>query len=136
MKDIHFETNLDPLKDGMVSTRKDLDRLSRHAVIIGTNGRYRKVSMKEAGSIMESMQGCSATMLVGEENFAVVYNVEKTFRMDGNIFLVGSFLVMKMEGQRMFPLSDRDLGRLFMILAGKMEEFRNGDEVFDALRIE
>ena len=43
---------------------------------------------------------------------------------------------MKMEGQRMFPLSDRDLGRLFMILAGKMEEFRNGDEVFDALRIE
>ena len=78
----------------------------------------------------------SATMLVGEENFAVVYNVEKTFRMDGNIFLVGSFLVMKMEGQRMFPLSDRDLGRLFLILAGKMEEFRNGDEVFDALRIE
>lgn len=68
--------------------------------------------------------------------FAVVYNVEKTFRMDGNIFLVGSFLVMKMEGQRMFPLSDLDLGRLFMILAGKMEEFRNGDEVFDALRIE
>ena len=136
MKDIHFETNLDPLKDGMASTREDLDRLSRHAVIIGTNGRYRKVSMKEAGSIMESMQGCSATMLVGEENFAVVYNVEKTFRMDGNIFLVGSFLVMKMEGQRMFPLSDRDLGRLFMILAGKMEEFRNGDEVFDALRIE
>ena len=59
MKDIHFETNLDPLKDGMVSTREDLDRLSRHAVIIGTNGRYRKVSMKEAGSIMESMQEIS-----------------------------------------------------------------------------
>ena len=135
MRDIHFESNLDPLKDGMVSVREDLDRLSRHAVVIGTNGRYRKVSMKEAGSIIESMQGCSATMLVGEENFAVVYNVEKTFQMDGNIFLVGSFLVMKMEGQRMFPLSDRDLGKLFVILAGRMEEFRNGDEVFDALRI-
>jgi PHD/YefM family antitoxin component YafN of YafNO toxin-antitoxin module len=136
MNGIHFEENLSPLKDGIVSQKEDIDQMSRHAVLIGTNGRYRLLSMKEAENILESMKDCSATMFLNDGNYALIYNTEKTFYVDGTRFLAGSFLVLKMEGQRMVPISDREIGRLFVILAGRMEELRAGGEVFDALEID
>ncbi|MDY6333450.1 MAG: hypothetical protein SPL56_01465 [Lachnospiraceae bacterium] len=136
MNGIYFEENLNPLKDGIISQKEDIDQVSRHAVLVGTNGRYRLLSMKEVENILESMKGCSATMFLDDGNYALIYNTEKTFYVDGSRFLAGSFLVLKMEGQRMFPISDREIGRLFMILAGRMEELRSGEEVFDALEID
>lgn len=136
MNGIHFEENLSPLKDGIISQKEDIDQVSRHAVLIGTNGRYRLVPMKEAVNILESMKSCSATMFLDEGNYALIYNTEKTFYVDGTRFLAGSFLVLKMEEQQLFPISDREIGRLFMILAGRMEELRSGEEVFDALEVD
>ena len=110
--------------------------MSRHAALIGTNGRYRLISMKEVEYILGSMKDNSAMMYLDKDNYVLIYNKEKTFCVDGTRFLAGSFLVMKIVGQQMLPIPDREIGKLFMILAGRMEELRTGGEVFDALEID
>ncbi|MCI1305303.1 MAG: hypothetical protein LKG40_03660 [Lachnospiraceae bacterium] len=136
MSSIHFEENLNPLKDGIISQEENIDQMSRHAALIGTNGRYRLISMKEVEYILGSMKDNSAMMYLDKDNYVLIYNKEKTFCVEGTRFLAGSFLVMKIVGQQMLPIPDREIGKLFMILAGRMEELRAGGEVFDALEID
>jgi len=134
MSNVNFESDLNPLKDGLKIQRGEMDMVSRHAVVMGTNGRYRLVGMKEARNILESLRDCAETMFL-DDDYMIFYNADKVFRVDGGVFLAGSFLVTKLEGQKIAPLTDREIGRLFSLLSGRMEQFRAGDEVFDALEI-
>lgn len=39
MSDVNFESDLNPLEDGLKKQRDEMDMVSRHAVVMGTNGR-------------------------------------------------------------------------------------------------
>ena len=54
MEQITIDIQLDPIKDGIKVPETDVSRPDAHAVILGTNGKIRQISMKEAEHILDS----------------------------------------------------------------------------------
>ena len=53
MEQITIDIQLDPMKDGIKVPETDVSRPDAHAVILGTNGKIRQISMKEAETILD-----------------------------------------------------------------------------------
>ena len=53
MEQITIDIQLDPIKDGIKVPETDVSRPDAHAVILGTNGKIRQISMKEAETILD-----------------------------------------------------------------------------------
>ena len=60
MEQITIDIQLDPMKDGIKVPETDVSRPDAHAVILGTNGKIRQISMKEAETILDQMATCEA----------------------------------------------------------------------------
>ena len=74
MEQITIDIQLDPVKDGIKVPETDLSRPDAHAVILGTNGKIRQISMKEAETILDQMATCGAGTHLGQSDYIAVYN--------------------------------------------------------------
>ena len=67
MEQITIDIQLDPMKDGIKVPETDLSRPDAHAVILGTNGKIRQISMKEAETILDQMATCGLELILDSQ---------------------------------------------------------------------
>ena len=93
MEQITIDIQLDPMKDGIKVPETDVSRPDAHAVILGTNGKIRQISMKEARHILDQMADCGAGFIFGKSDYIAIYNQDKIFVADEEEYLVGLSLI-------------------------------------------
>lgn len=124
---------LNPLTDGFVENDKDMVRADGHALIIATNGAFRLTDMMEAKHIIEGLGTRGGSIILGDDDFIVLFNDDKAFDLAEGRFFVGSMLVMKISEDRLLPLSDEEIVTAQEMLDGRMATFVSGDQQFSAL---
>lgn len=124
---------LNPLTDGFVENDKDMVRADGSALIIATNGAFRLTDMMEAKHIIEGLGTRGGSIILGDDDFIVLFNDYKAFDLAEGRFFVGSMLVMKISEDRLLPLSDDEIVTAQEMLDGRMATFVSGDQQFSAL---
>lgn len=126
---------LNPLTDGFVENENDKDmvRADGPALIIATNGALRLTDMMEAKHIIEGLGTRGGSIILGDDDFIVLFNDDKAFDLAEGRFFVGSMLVMKISEDRLLPLSDDEIVTAQEMLDGRMATFVSGDQQFSAL---
>ena len=126
---------LNPLTDGFVENENDkaMVRADGHALIIATDGAFRLTDMMEAKHIIEGLGTRGGSIILGDDDFIVLFNDDKAFDLAEGRFFVGSMLVMKISEDRLLPLSDDEIVTAQEMLDGRMATFVSGDQQFSAL---
>ena len=126
---------LNPLTDGFVENENDKDmvRADGPALIIATNGALRLTDMMEAKHIIEGLGTRGGSIILGDDDFIVLFNDDKAFDLAEGRFFVGSMLVMKIGEDRLLPLSDDEIVTAQEMLDERMATFVSGDHQFSAL---
>ena len=124
---------LNPLTGGFVENDKDMVRADGSALIIATNGALRLTDMMEAKHIIEGLGTRGGSIILGDDDFIVLFNDDKAFDLEEGRFFVGSMLVMKISEDRLLPLSDDEIVTAQEMLDGRMATFVSGDQQFSAL---
>ena len=124
---------LNPLTDGFVENDKDMVRADGSARIIATNGAFRLTDMMEAKHIIEGLGTRGGSIILGDDDFIVLFNDDKAFDLAEGRFFAGSMLVMKISEDRLLPLSDDEIVTAQEMLDGRMATFVSGDQQFSAL---
>ena len=124
---------LNPLTDGFVENDKDMVRADGSALIIATNGAFRLTDMMEAKHIIEGLGTRGGSIILGDDDFIVLFNDDKAFDLEEGRFFVGSMLVMKISEERLLPLSDDEIVTAQEMLDKRMATFVSGDQQFSAL---
>lgn len=126
---------LNPLTDGFVENENDKDmvRADGSALIIATNGALRLTDMMEAKHIIEGLGTRGGSIILGDDDFIVLFNDDKAFDLAEGRFFVGSMLVMKISEDRLLLLSDEEIVTAQEMLDGRMATFVSGDQQFSAL---
>ncbi len=124
---------LNPLTDGFVENDKDMVRADGHALIIATNGALRLTDMMEVKRIIEGLGTRDGSIILGDDDFIVLFNDDKAFDLAEGRFFVGSMLVMKISEDRLLPLSDDEIVTAQEMLDGRMATFVSEDQQFSAL---
>ena len=124
---------LNPLTDGFVENDKDMVRADGPALIIATNGALRLTDMMEAKHIIEGLGTRGGSIILGDDDFIVLFNDDKAFDLAEGRFFVGSMLVMKISEDRLLPLSDDEIVTAQEMLDERMATFVSGDQQFSAL---
>ena len=136
MKEIDIIIQLDPLTDGVVMTKKeDMGREDKHALIIGTNGKYRLVSLQEAKEILYSLKDESASFILGSSDYLVIYNAGKAVSINEADYLVGSMLVMRMQEDKLCMMSNEEIAQVQELIGNRMETMISDDQTFSALEL-
>lgn len=126
---------LNPLTDGFVENENDkaMVRADGHVLIIATDGAFRLTDMMEAKHIIEGLGTRGGSIILGDDDFIVLFNDDKAFDLEEGRFFVGSMLVMKISEDRLLPLSDDEIVTAQEMLDGRMATFVSGDQQFSAL---
>ena len=136
MKEIDIIIQLDPLTDGVVMTKKeDMGREDKHALIIGTNGKYRLVSLQEAKEILYSLKDESASFILGSSDYLVIYNAGKAVSINEADYLVGSMLVMRMQEDQLCMMTNEEIAQVQDLIGNRMETMVSDGQTFSALEL-
>ena len=136
MKEIDIRIQLNPLTDGVVMTKKeDMGREDKHALIIGTNGKYRLVSLQEAKEILYSLKDESASFILGSSDYIVIYNAGKAVSINEADYLVGSMLVMRMQEDKLCMMSNEEIAQVQDLIGNRMETMVSDGQTFSALEL-
>ena len=136
MKEIDIRIQLNPLTDGVVMTKKeDMGREDKHALIIGTNGKYRLVSLQEAKEILYSLKDESASFILGSSDYIVIYNAGKAVSINDADYLVGSMLVMRMQEDELCMMSNEEIAQVQELIGNRMETMVSDGQTFSALEL-
>ena len=136
MKEIDIIIQLDPLTDGVVMTKKnDMESEDKHALIIGTNGKYRLISLQEAKEILYSLKDESASFILGSSDYLVIYNADKAVSINEADYLVGSMLVMRMQEDKLCMMSNEEIAQVQELIGNRMETMVSDGQTFSALEL-
>ena len=136
MKEIDIRIQLNPLTDGVVMTKKeDMGREDKHALIIGTNGKYRLVSLQEAKEILYSLKDESASFILGSSDYLVIYNAGKAVSINEADYLVGSMLVMRMQEDQLCMMTNEEIAQVQDLIGNRMETMVSDGQTFSALEL-
>ena len=136
MEQITIDIQLDPVKDGIRFPETDIYRPDAHAVILGTNGKIRQISMKEAERILGELSEYGSGFSFGNDEYIAVFNADKMFDADGEYYLVGSVLVFKKDGNYLKPIPDNEIGDLLEAAMGRIDTLQSGETSFSAMRVD
>ncbi|SCY10941.1 hypothetical protein [Butyrivibrio sp. INlla14] len=137
MKELCISIELDPVKDGISFGSAEVTRPDAHAVIIGTNGQVKQISMSEAVGVINALDKCGSAFTLGSSDYSVIYNKTKVFMADLQDYLVGSVLIMHYDPDNgsLSPVYDMEIGELMELFEAQLDTLRSGDVSFAALRI-
>ena len=136
MKEIDIRIQLNPLTDGVVMTKKeDMGREDKHALIIGTNGKYRLVLLQEAKEILYSLKDESASFILGSSDYLVIYNAGKAVSINEADYLVGSMLVMRMQEDQLCMMTNEEIAQVQDLIGNRMETMVSDGQTFSALEL-
>jgi hypothetical protein len=112
-----------------------MGREDKHALIIGTNGKYRLVSLQEAKEILYSLKDESASFILGSSDYLVIYNAGKAVSINEADYLVGSMLVMRMQEDKLCMMSNEEIAQVQELIGNRMETMISDDQTFSALEL-
>ncbi len=137
MNDKIIDIKLDPLTDGLCSKSVDnIDFQNNQALIIGTNRDYRMANMTEIVNIIDSFKGNMSTLSLYDSDYLIIYNNKKTFSTIEGSFFVGSFIVTRINGNMIFPISSDEIDTIMDLIEDHMVEMNNGNQKFSALEVD
>ena len=135
MDQITIDIQLNPITDGIKVPETEVSRPDAHAVILGTNGKIRQISMKEAEHMLDQMANCGAGANLGKSDYIAVYNKDKIFKAEGEDYLDGSVLIFQRAGNVLKAIPDDEIGDLLEVAMAQMDTLKAGDACFSALRV-
>ena len=97
MKTIEISIRLDPVEDGIRRMPKEEKMEGKHALVIGTNGKYRVIEEEETISLIDRLLGNLRIDYMGKSAFLVVYNASKVIVTGEGEYIAGSVLVIKAD---------------------------------------
>lgn len=109
MQTIEISIQLDPTMDGISWVPKKVKLEGKHALIIGTNGKYRVIEEDEAISIIDKLSGNCRSDYMGKSTFLVVFNANKVIKTGGAQFIAGSVLIIKAGKNGIAFLDDEEI---------------------------
>lgn len=93
--------------EGMINVRAiNLDNVG--ALVIGTNREARKTDLEETVDILENLQDHMDCEMIGKTNFAAFFPKGREVDVQGDKFLVGSMIVLKVTEYGLEPLEEND----------------------------
>lgn len=128
-----FDITLNPVTDGIV-LGVDTD-VMEHAFIIGTNGEKRFADIEEVERIVDELGSNMGSFFIGEAKYMVLFNIDKTFKIQNGRCLVGSVLVMAYEGDRLGSIPDEDIDVVMDLLESRRVTVVDGSQKFSAFEI-
>lgn len=128
-----FDITLNPVTDGIL-VGDDTD-VMEHAFIFGTNGEKRFADIEEVKRIIEELEPNVGSFLLGGAMYMVIFNMDKTFKVQNGRCLVGSVLVMAYEGDRLGSIPDEDIDVVMDLLESRRVTVVDGSQKFSAFEI-
>ncbi len=95
MKVLEIDIKLDPVNDGARLLETEAIHKDEGALVIATNGKFKKVTPEEADDILEKLSGYTESEFMGGSPYIVIVNKDKTFSYHGGRYFIGTALVMK-----------------------------------------
>ena len=137
MNEAKIEIKLNPMTDGIVQTicTDKAKRQDRHALVIATNGDMKQISLQEATKILDGLKDCSGSIIIGDSDYIVIFNDDKAFDTQEGRYFVGSMLVMRIDGDRLVPLTEEEIQTVKKLLDEHMADMVSGDLSFSALEL-
>ena len=138
MNEVKIEINLNPLTDGIVQTTcadETAERQERHALVIATNGDMKPISLQEVKAILDGLNGCSGSVMLGDMDYIAIFNDDKAFDTEDGRYFVGSMLIMRIDGDRLVPLTEEEIQTARGLLSERMRDMIAGDLRFSALEL-
>ena len=128
--------NLDPLKDGITGTVDKAESTAGRYVIVGTNFDHRVISEKVFQAYIDEMNKREILGCIIIENYMLFYDSTKLVNVDGENYLVGSFLLVKLAetGDSAYLwLSEDDIEEAKEDISGHFAELIINGERYEAL---
>ena len=137
MNDVKIEIKLNPLTDGIVQTIciDKAERQDQRALVIATNGDMKQISLQEAMKILDGLKDCSGSIIIGDSDYIVIFNDDKAFDTQEGRYFVGSMLIMRIDGDRLVPLTEEEIQTARGLLSEHMRDMTAGDLRFSALEL-
>ena len=137
MNDVKIEIKLNPLTDGIVQTIciDKAERQDQRALVIATNGDMKQISLQEAMKILDGLKDCSGSIIIGDSDYIVIFNDDKAFDTQEGRYFVGSMLIMRIDGDRLVPLTEEEIQTARGLLSERMRDMTAGDLRFSALEL-
>ena len=137
MNDVKIEIKLNPLTDGIVQTIciDKAERQDQRALVIATNGDMKQISLQEAMKILDGLKDCSGSIIIGDSDYIVIFNDDKAFDTQEGRYFVGSMLIMRIDGDRLVPLTEEEIQTARGLLSERMRDMIAGDLRFSALEL-
>ncbi len=130
-----IDIKLNPVTDGFVEENFQDEGGGYYAFIIATNGEKRFADKHEAEEIIKALKGRVGVRLIGDAEYAVVFNKDKTFDTMAGRYFVGSMLVIRYDGEDFGLIPEEDLDYVVDLLEERMATMVDGEQRFSALEI-
>lgn len=137
-ENLTIRIELDPVNDGVINAgaaKTEVCREDRHALVIATNGEMKLISHGEAQRYMTDLQEKSASKVLGEMKYMLVYNADKTICVEGGDYLVGSALIMRISGCDFVTMTEEEISEAQQYFEEHLGILKAGDMRFSALEI-
>lgn len=133
-KELEVVIKLDPATDGLRNLTKVIDVMSgKSGIVIGTNGKYKRVFDKYIDSICDRMKDYDYESF---GDLRVVYDDSKTYWIGEDKYLVGSVLVMQVdEDGRYVPITDDQVDYIVSDIKRNFVKLKAGNATFTGFRL-
>ena len=128
--------DLDPLKDGIIGTVDKAESTAGRYVIVGTNFDHRVISEKVFQAYIDEMNKREILGCIIIENYMLFYDSTKLVNVDGENYLIGSLLLVKLAetGDSAYLwLSEDDIEEAKEDISGYFAELIINGERYEAL---
>lgn len=109
MQTVEISIRLDPTSDGINWIPKKIKMEGKHALVIGTNGKFRIVEEDEAASILDKLSGNCISEYMGHTEFLLVCTAKKIIKTGEARFIAGSVLIVKAGRNGIDLLTDEEI---------------------------
>ena len=134
-----FSINLDPLKDGFSGEIGNVESTAGRYIVVGTNYDHKIISEEQFEALTAEMSQKEILGLLIIRDYMVFYDTSKLFKVDGNNYFIGSFLLVQAatDGQHAYAwLGSRDIEAAKEDIAEHFTELIIDGERYDALYVD
>lgn len=134
-----FSINLDPLKDGFSGEIGKAESTAGRYIVVGTNYDHKIISEEQFETLTAEMSQKEILGLLIIRDYMVFYDTSKLFKVDGNSYFIGSFLLVKTanDGKHAYEwLTNGDIEAAKEDIAERFTELIIDGERYDALYVD
>ena len=131
--------NLDPINDGFTGDYEKAASTAGRYVVIGTNYEHKTISKRQFDEKTTELSEKNRLGLFMIYDYVIYYDTSKLMDIDGNLYLIGSFFLVKMaeDGPDAYEwLGSEDIEEAKEDIAGHFTEVIIDGEFYEALLVD